>query len=150
MIKMTMQDGNVVYTSISSLVMMAKYQAMLTRLEGKNVCLLLDGTNDAIEKIDCDELNGKKTSSSSKSSKKTDTKQESSMDTQSSDQTTTQDTTQDTTSQDTTTTTDDSGLVLDESTGLYYDSTSGYYMDPYSGTYYVWDDTTQSLQPLSE
>ena len=151
MIKMTMQDGNVVYTSISSLVMMAKYQAMLTRLEGKNVCLLLDGTNDAIEKIDCDELNGKKTSSSSsKSLKKTDTKQESSMDTQSSDQTTTQDTTQDTTSQDTTTTTDDSGLVLDESTGLYYDSTSGYYMDPYSGTYYVWDDTTQSLQPLSE
>lgn len=35
MIKMTMQDGNVVYTSLSSLVMMAKYQAMLTQLQGK-------------------------------------------------------------------------------------------------------------------
>ena len=148
MIKMTMQDGNVVYTSISSLVMMAKYQAMLTRLQGENVCLLLDSTNHAIEKINCDDLNSKKSTSSS--SKKTEEKQETSSDTQTSDaNTTTTTTTQDAMTQDTTTT-DNSTLVWDDSTGLYYDSTSGYYMDPNSGIYYVWDDTTQSLQPLSE
>ena len=57
MIKMTMQDGNVVYTNISSLIMMSKYQAMLTELHGNYVCLLLDASNSAIEKVNCDDLN---------------------------------------------------------------------------------------------
>lgn len=56
MIQMTMQDGNVVYTSIDSLVMMANYQAMLTQLKGQSVCLVLDAKHSTIEKINCEDI----------------------------------------------------------------------------------------------
>ncbi len=56
MVKMVMQDGNAVFSSIPSLHMISKYQPMLTELQGENVCLVLDGENDAIDKISCDYL----------------------------------------------------------------------------------------------
>lgn len=147
MIKMIMQDGNVVYTSISSMVMMAKYQAMLTRLQGENVCLLLDQSNSAIEKINCDELNGKKKNSSTKKTTKK-TKTDTTQDTQTTDQTQSDQTENTQTSQNTYTT--DTTQTTEDSSGLQYDQSSGYYIDPSTGTYYVWDDASQSLQPLSE
>ena len=54
MIKMVMQDGNIVFSSINSLHMIANYQKMLTELQGEDVCLVLDGQNQAIDKIACD------------------------------------------------------------------------------------------------
>lgn len=54
MVKMIMQDGNVVFSSIDSLHMISNYQAMLTELQGENVCLYLDGENQIIDKIACE------------------------------------------------------------------------------------------------
>lgn len=57
MIKMTMQDGNTVYTSVSDLMMMSHYQDMLSQLRGQSVCLVLDAQNSTINKLDCAYLN---------------------------------------------------------------------------------------------
>lgn len=54
MLKLIMQDGNSVFTSIDSLHMISRYQLLLTELQGEDVCLLLDGSNDIIDKIACD------------------------------------------------------------------------------------------------
>lgn len=57
MLKMIMQDGNVVFTSFSSLQMISNYQLVLTELVGEDVCLVLDSENGAIDKIACDYFN---------------------------------------------------------------------------------------------
>ncbi len=57
MIKMTMQDGNVVFTSVSDLMMMSRYNDMLSQLRGQSVCLVLDAQNSTINKLDCAYLN---------------------------------------------------------------------------------------------
>ena len=130
MIKMTMQDGNVVYTSLSSLVMMAKYQAMLTQLKGENVCLFLDASNSAIEKIDCSNIsNSKKKKKKKKEEKKEETSEESSSETN---------------------TSDEEGWTLDEQTGLEYNTLTGYYRDPTTLEEYVWNEQTQTFDALDQ
>ena len=57
MLKITMQDGNFVYTQIDDLLMMARYESMLTDLEGNPVCLVLDAENSVITKMSCDYMN---------------------------------------------------------------------------------------------
>lgn len=57
MVKITMQDGNTVYSNMDSLAMMANYQSMLTQLKGQNVCLFLDGQHSTIDKVDCEQIN---------------------------------------------------------------------------------------------
>ena len=57
MLRITMQDGNVVYSSMNDLVMMTHYEDMLQQLRGQSVCLLLDKENSAINKVACDYLN---------------------------------------------------------------------------------------------
>lgn len=57
MIKITMQDGNMVYTSVPDLMMMSHYEDMLSQLKGQSVCLVLDATNSSINKLDCAYLN---------------------------------------------------------------------------------------------
>ena len=126
MIKMTMQDGNVVYTSLSSLVMMANYQAMLTQLQGENVCLLLDASNSAIEKVDCNDVS----STTKKKSKKKSSKKESKK---------TEDTTE----------TDDSEWQEDSETGLEYNATTGHYRDPSTKEEYVWNEETQTFDAVN-
>lgn len=54
MLKLIMQDGNLVFTSISDLQMITNYQLVLTELVGEDVCLILDSANGAIDKIACD------------------------------------------------------------------------------------------------
>ena len=51
MFKITMQDGNVVYTNLKSIKMLSKYQSVLTKLKGQSVCLVLDYTHSTIEKV---------------------------------------------------------------------------------------------------
>ena len=125
MIKMTMQDGNVVYTSLSSLVMMAKYQAMLTQLKGENVCLLLDASNSAIEKIDCSDLSNSK---KKKKKKKEETNEE----------TNTEDTTA------------DDAWQTDEQTGLEYNASTGHYRDPTTLEEYIWNEQTQTFDSVNQ
>ena len=38
MFKITMQDGNIVYTNLNSIKMLSKYQSVLTKLKGQSVC----------------------------------------------------------------------------------------------------------------
>lgn len=56
MLRITMQDGNVIFSSMDDLVMMTHYEAMLSQLKGQSVCLLLDKDNSAINKVACDYL----------------------------------------------------------------------------------------------
>lgn len=53
MLKLVLQDGNTVFTSIRSLYMMSAYQQVLTNLQGDNVCFLLDGENGVVDKVAC-------------------------------------------------------------------------------------------------
>ena len=53
MLKLVLQDGNTVFTSIRSLYMMSAYQQVLANLQGDNVCFLLDGENGVVNKVAC-------------------------------------------------------------------------------------------------
>ena len=57
MLKITMQDGNFVYSRFEDLLMMARYESMLTDLEGNSVCLVLDAENSVIVKTSCEYMN---------------------------------------------------------------------------------------------
>lgn len=159
MFKITMQDGNIVYSDLSSLEMLSKYPSVLTALKGQSVCLVLDSEHSAIEKVSCDsmvqksdeeiaEANKKK----SKTTKKNASKEESTQEQTTQEETTQQETTQtenateteeenmsEDSSQDTS-----SSYIYDENLGLYYDLNSGYYFDE-NGTYYYWDEDSQSF-----
>ena len=139
MFKITMQDGNVVYTNLNSIKMLSKYQSVLTKLKGQSVCLVLDSTHSTIEKISCDDLNQKKKDTSDKKEAVDEAKQE----TQEKEE---QPSEQETVPEGTTDTYDDTyaSLEYDSNLGLYYDSNTGYYMDE-NGTYYYWDGESQSL-----
>ena len=149
MIKMTMQDGNVVYTNISSLIMMSKYQAMLTELHGNYVCLLLDASNSAIEKVNCDDLNSttkdKEEEQKEKKTKKkkTDQSEEDTEPKETQEQKPTEQTEQEPE-------VDAEGWTYDESTGLYYNIYSGLYVDPSSGIQYVWNEMTQTFDVYTD
>lgn len=56
MLKITMQDGNTVFTDYNSLFMLSQYQTCLSNLEGTNVCLVLDGNYGVISKQACSYL----------------------------------------------------------------------------------------------
>lgn len=139
MFKITMQDGNVVYTNLNSIKMLSKYQSVLTKLKGQSVCLVLDSTHSTIEKISCDDLNQKNKDTSDKKEAVDEAKQE----TQEKEE---QPSEQETVPEGTTDTYDDTyaSLEYDSNLGLYYDSNTGYYMDE-NGTYYYWDEESQSL-----
>lgn len=53
MLKLVLQDGNTVFTSIPSLFMISAYQQVLNNLQGENVCFLFDGANGVINKVAC-------------------------------------------------------------------------------------------------
>lgn len=57
MLKITMQDGNFVFSRIEDILMMARYEQMLEGLKGNSVCLVLDADNSVITKIDCEYMN---------------------------------------------------------------------------------------------
>ena len=57
MLKITMQDGNFVFSRIEDILMMARYEQMLEGLQGNPVCLVLDADNSVITKIDCEYMN---------------------------------------------------------------------------------------------
>lgn len=154
MFKITMQDGNIVYSDLSSLEMLSKYPSVLTALKGQSVCLVLDSEHSAIEKVSCDSMVQKSDEEIAEANKKKSktTKKNTSEEQTAQEQTTEQETTQiedaaedqeEDTSQDSSQDSS-SSYIYDENLGLYYDLNSGYYFDE-NGTYYYWDEDSQSF-----
>lgn len=146
MLQITMRDGNTVYTSLSSLHMLSKYQGVLSQLKGKYACLMLDGENSAIEKVNCDEFDLEK----QKEEQKEKEEQEAKEDNQD-----TQDSTQDEASQEQETDSQQSYLdqandwQTDSTWGLYYSATLDLYYDPGTMKYYRWNDTSLSFDEVN-
>ena len=140
MFKITMQDGNIVYTNLNSIKMLSKYQSVLTKLKGQSVCLVLDSTHSTIEKVNCEDLNSKKKEEEQKkTSEKAET--ETSQETENQEQ-----------QPDNEETENEAEWVYDENTGVYYHEAIGMYYDPNTdeyydenGTYYYWDEESQSF-----
>lgn len=141
MFKITMQDGNIVYTNLKSIKMLSKYQSVLTKLKGQSVCLVLDSTHSTIEKVNCEDLNSKKKEEEQKkTSEKTET--ETSQETENKEEQQPEDEE----------TENEAEWVYDENTGVYYHEAIGMYYDPNTdeyydgnGTYYYWDEDSQSF-----
>lgn len=141
MFKITMQDGNIVYTNLKSIKMLSKYQSVLTKLKGQSVCLVLDSTHSTIEKVNCEDLNSKKKEEEQKkTSEKTET--ETSQETENKEEQQPKDEE----------TENEAEWVYDENTGVYYHEAIGMYYDPNTdeyydgnGTYYYWDEDSQSF-----
>lgn len=140
MFKITMQDGNIVYTNLNSIKMLSKYQSVLTKLKGQSVCLVLDSTHSTIEKVNCEDLNSKK---KEEEQKKTSEKAETE---------TPQETENQEQQPDSEETENEAEWVYDENTGVYYHEAIGMYYDPNTdeyydenGTYYYWDEDSQSF-----
>lgn len=140
MFKITMQDGNIVYTNLNSIKMLSKYQSVLTKLKGQSVCLVLDSTHSTIEKVNCEDLNSKKKEEEQKkTSEKAET--ETSQETENQEQ-----------QPDNEETENEAEWVYDENTGVYYHEAIGMYYNPNTdeyydenGTYYYWDEDSQSF-----
>lgn len=56
MLKLTMQDGNEVFTTMENLPMIGGYQDILSGLQGETACLLLDVDNSVIDQIACSDM----------------------------------------------------------------------------------------------
>lgn len=142
MFKITMQDGNIVYTNLKSIKMLSKYQSVLTKLKGQSVCLVLDSTHSTIEKVNCEDLNSKKKEEEQKkTSEKTETETSQETENQEEEQ-----------QPDDEETENEAEWVYDENTGVYYHEAIGMYYDPNTdeyydgnGTYYYWDEDSQSF-----
>lgn len=142
MFKITMQDGNIVYTNLKSIKMLSKYQSVLTKLTGQSVCLVLDSTHSTIEKVNCEDLNSKKKEEEQKkTSEKTETETSQEIENQEEEQ-----------QPDDEETENEAEWVYDENTGVYYHEAIGMYYDPNTdeyydenGTYYYWDEDSQSF-----
>lgn len=142
MFKITMQDGNIVYTNLKSIKMLSKYQSVLTKLKGQSVCLVLDSTHSTIEKVNCEDLNSKKKEEEQKkTSEKTETETSQETENQEEEQQPKDEETE-----------NEAEWVYDENTGVYYHEAIGMYYDPNTdeyydenGTYYYWDEDSQSF-----
>lgn len=151
MLQITMQDGNTIYTTLESLYMVTKYDSILNQLEGKNVCLILDRENSAIEKINCDQMNGKdREKEDAESEKSEETKEDTSTEETSKEEVkpdTTEESAQEQESTDYLQQAQD--WQQDASFGLQYSATLDLYYDPGTGTYYRWNDTTLSFDVVN-
>ena len=145
MFKITMQDGNIVYTNLK---MLSKYQSVLTKLKGQSVCLVLDSTHSTIEKVNCDDLNSKQ-----KVEEKQEEKTEKAEKTEATDEKTLENTEVQEEQQPTEDESwnqvewvydDNTGVYYHEDIGMYYDPNTGEYYDG-NGTYYYWDEESQSF-----
>lgn len=147
MLQITMQDGNKVCTTLESLYMITNYSSMLNQLEGKNVCLVLDKDNSAIEKINCDQLSGNKPKEETEETEEEKKEQE---------DTTQEDTTETETPQENQQETETGNYIdrasdwqTDPNYGLQYSASLNLYYDPGTGIYYQWNDTTLSFDVVN-
>ena len=141
MFKITMQDGNIVYTNLKSIKMLSKYQSVLTKLKGQSVCLVLDSTHSTIEKVNCDDLNSKQ-EKTEKAEKTEATDEKTSENTEVQEEQ--QPTEDESENQAEWVYDDNTGVYYHEAIGMYYDPNTGEYYDG-NGTYYYWDEESQSF-----
>lgn len=142
MFKITMQDGNIVYTNLKSIKMLSKYQSVLTKLKGQSVCLVLDSTHSTIEKVNCEDLNSKKKEEEQKkTSEKTETETSQEIENQEEEQ---QPDDEETENEAEWVYDENTGVYYHEAIGMYYDSNTDEYYDG-NGTYYYWDEDSQSF-----
>lgn len=136
MIKMTMQDGNIVYSAMSSLSMLSNYQAMLTQLKGESVCLFLDAEYSAIDKVDCQEF-----TRTNDEEKEVDQQEQQPVEEQPEQEQT----------PDTAASMYDAVQDWQESEyfGLVYSPSQNVYKDPNTNAYYRFNETSLSFEPLS-
>lgn len=148
MFKITMQDGNIVYTNLKSIKMLSKYQSVLTKLKGQSVCLVLDSTHSTIEKVNCDDLNSKQKVEEIQEEKTEKTKKTEATDEKPSENTEVQEEQQPTEDESENQAEwvydDNTGVYYHEAIGMYYDPNTGEYYDG-NGTYYYWDEESQSF-----
>ena len=147
MFKITMQDGNIVYTNLKSIKMLSKYQSVLTKLKGQSVCLVLDSTHSTIEKVNCDDLNSKQKveeqeEKTEKAEKTEATDEKTSENTEVQEEQ--QPTEDESENQAEWVYDDNTGVYYHEAIGMYYDPNTGEYYDG-NGTYYYWDEESQSF-----
>lgn len=147
MIKMTMQDGNIVYTSMDSLVMMANYQAMLTELHGQNACLLLDAQHSAIDKIDCADIGSLIDGSTNA---KDEAKEEDQNQNTEENQQETTDTSQEITENTQSVYDQATDWTINNDLGLEYSASLDVYRDPNTGLLYRWNAETASYDQIVE
>ena len=155
MIKMTMQDGNTVYTSMDSFVMMSKYQAMLTQLKRQSVCLLLDSANSAIEKVNCEDVDVQKRAEKAalekqqkeleKKQKEEEKKQKEKEEKEKQEDTQSQEESQESVEteeiiEEPAYLEDVGDWQMDQTSGLEYSPYWNAYRDPFSGIYYYWNE----------
>ena len=148
MIKMTMQDGNTVYTSMDSLMMMSKYQAMLTQLQGESVCLLLDSANSAIEKVNCEDVDVQKRAEKAaqeKKEKEAAKKRQEELEKQQQNEEDPNQESEEQSQQET----EVYDWVSDETSGLEYSATLDEYRDPNTGVRYRWNEEGQYFEEIS-
>ena len=148
MFKITMQDGNIVYTNLKSIKMLSKYQSVLTKLKGQSVCLVLDSTHSTIEKVNCDDLNSKQKVEEKQEDKTEKVEKTEATDEKNSENTEVQEEQQPTEDESE----NQAEWVYDDNTGVYYHEAIGMYYDPNTdeyydgnGTYYNWDEETQTF-----
>lgn len=148
MFKITMQDGNIVYTNLKSIKMLSKYQSVLTKLKGQSVCLVLDSTHSTIEKVNCDDLNSKQKVEEKQEEKTEKVEKPEVTDENSSENTEVQEEQQPTEDESENQAEwvydDNTGVYYHEAIGMYYDPNTGEYYDG-NGTYYNWDEETQTF-----
>lgn len=56
MFRLTMQDGNEVFSTIDNLIMLTNYSSILGHLGSEDACMLLDSENSTIDKIACSDF----------------------------------------------------------------------------------------------
>ena len=136
MLKITMQDGNIVFSRMEDLKMMSRYKKMLTGLKGKSVCLLFDAKNSVIATVRCDYMTMTKEEREAYRKeqeeiiKEQEQKEQEQTEEEQSPQVSQEDPNQDMVASD----------WVETSLGYLYSASTGLYKDASTGNYFVWDD----------
>lgn len=175
MFRLTMQDGNEVFTTIDNLVMLTNYASILGHLGSEDACMLLDNQNSTIDKIACSDFYSSAEEREARRAKSKEAaqkaawekaqeeqarqkKEEEQNNTQNTDtppsigenQDDLQNQTPEQQPEETEETerVDVDDWVDSDYSWLYYSPSTGVYMSKYGDIQYAWDDATQGFREL--
>lgn len=134
MLKITMQDGNVIYSQIEDLKMMSRYKKMLNGLRGRSVCLLFDAKNSVIATVGCDYMNMTKEEREAYKKEQEQIIGEQGQNEQNQEEKQEEEKIQENLDQD------KASDWVETSMGYLYSASTGLYKDVNTGNYFVWDD----------
>lgn len=175
MFRLTMQDGNEVFSTIDNLIMLTNYSSILGHLGGEDACMLLDSENSTIDKIACsdfyassEEREARRAQSREDAQKaawekaqeekkkqeaeKKNQEAQDSTSTENTDENQNSDPDQSTETQQTdpekTERVDADDWTDSDYSWLYYSPSSGVYKSKYGDIQYAWDESTQGFREL--